>query len=148
MHVFTRAEFRILIKEALNCSCIRKLAWQIRICQGEELRDSGEKTIWGQVEKLGKGTKANYDPEKKVLAFCFNRSPQTSSQLLKTTREHLIEELRVLGYVGRMKYNGEVVVDDVSEEDVVVVKKNHKLMIHLNKKQVGEKEKDSSTSNW
>jgi hypothetical protein len=112
------------------------------------LRDSGEKTIWGQVEKLGKGTKANYDPEKKVLTFCFNRSPQTSSQLLKTTREHLIEELRVLGYVGRMKYNGEVVVDDVSEEDVVVVKKNHKLMIHLNKKQVGEKEKDSSTSNW
>jgi len=110
------------------------------------LRDSGEKTIWGQVEKLGKGTKANYDPDKKVLSFCFNRSPQTSSQLLKTTREHLIEELRVLGYVGRMKYNGEVVVDDVSEEDVVVVKKNHKLMIHLNKKQVGE-EKDPSSSN-
>ena len=110
------------------------------------MRDSGEKTIWGQVEKLGKGTKANYDPDKKVLTFCFNRNPQTSSQLLKTTREHLIEELRELGYVGRMKYNGEVVVDDVSEEDVIVVKKNHKLMIHLNKKQVGEKE-DPSSSN-
>ncbi len=109
------------------------------------MRDSGEKTIWGQVEKLGKGTKANYDPNKKVLTFCFNRRPEISSQLLKTTREHLLEELRVLGYIGRMKYNGEVVVDGVSEEDVVVVKKNHKLMIHLNKKQV--EEKDPSTSN-
>ncbi len=101
--------------------------------------------MWGQVEKLGKGTKAAYDPDKKVLTFCFNRGPQTSSQHLKTTRELLIEELRVLGYIGHMKYNGEVVVDDVSEEDVVVVRKNHKLMIHLNKKQVGEK--GSSTSN-
>ncbi len=45
-----------------------------------------------------------------------------------------------------MKYNGEVVVDDVSEEDVVVVKKNHKLMIHLNKKDAGEKEEVSSDS--
>ena len=111
------------------------------------MRDSSEKTIWGQVEKLGKGTKANYDPDKKIITFCFNRSPQTSSQLLRTSRERLIEELRELGYVGRMKYNGEVVVEDVSEGDVVVVKKNHKLMIHLNKKQVGEKEKDPSTSN-
>jgi hypothetical protein len=111
------------------------------------LRDSNEKRIWGQVEKLGKGTKANYDPDKKIITFCFNRSPQTSSELLKTTRELLTEELRELGYVGRMKYNGEVVVDNISEEDVVLVKKNHKLIIHLNKKQVGEKEKDPSTSN-
>jgi hypothetical protein len=109
------------------------------------LRDSSEKTIWGQVEKLGKGTKANYDPDKKTITFCFNRSPQTSSELLKTARELLIEELRELGYVGRMKYNGEVVVDNISEEDVVLVKKNHKLIIHLNKKQVGEKEKDPSS---
>ena len=111
------------------------------------MRDSGEKTIWGQVEKLGKGTKANYDPDKKTITFCFNRSPQTSSELLKTSRELLIKELRELGYVGRMKYNGEVLVDNISEEDVVLVKKNHKLIIHLNKKQVGEKEKDPSTSN-
>ena len=105
---------------------------------GEKLRDSGEKTIWGQVEKLGKGTKANYDPDKKIITFCFNRSPQTSSEFLRTSRELLVKELRELGYVGRMKYNGEVVVDDVSEEDVVLVKKNHKLMIHLNKKQIGD----------
>jgi hypothetical protein len=111
------------------------------------MRDSGEKTIWGQAEKLGKGTKANYDPDKKTITFCFNRSPQTSSELLRTSRELLIRELRELGYVGRMKYNGEVVVDNISEEDVVLVKKNHKLIIHLNKKQVGEKEKDPSTSN-
>jgi hypothetical protein len=109
------------------------------------LRDSSEKTIWGQVEKLGKGTKANYDPDKKTVTFCFNRSPQTSSELLKTSRELLIKELRELGYISRVKYNGEVVVDNISEEDVVLVKKNHKLMIHLNKKQVGDK--DASASN-
>jgi hypothetical protein len=99
------------------------------------LRDSHEKRIWGQVEKLGKGTKANYDPDKKIITFCFNRSPQTSSELLRTLREL------------RMKYNGEVVVENVAEEDVVLVKKNHKLVIHLNKKQVGEKEKNPSESN-
>jgi hypothetical protein len=104
------------------------------------LRDSNEKRMWGQVEKLGKGTKANYDPDKKIITFCFNRSPQTSSELLRTLRERLIKELRELGYDGRMKYNGEVIVDNVAEEDVVLVKKNHKLIIHLNKKQVGEKD--------
>ncbi len=109
------------------------------------MRDSSEKTIWGQVEKIGKGTKASYSPDKKIITFCFNRSPQTSSELLRTSREVLIKELRELGYVGRMKYNGEVIVDNISEEDVVLVKKNHKLTIHLNKKQVGEK--DSSESN-
>ena len=45
-----------------------------------------------------------------------------------------------MGYDGRMKYNGEVIVDNVTEKDVVLVKKNHKLIIHLNKKQVEEKE--------
>jgi hypothetical protein len=113
----------------------------------KSLRDTTEKTIWGQVEKLGKGTKANYDPGKKTITFCFNRSPQTSSELLRTTRELLMKELKELGYEGRMKYNGEVVVDNIGEEDVVLVKKNHKLVIHLNKKQVGEKEKDPSESN-
>jgi len=111
------------------------------------LRDSNENRIWGQVEKLGKGTKANYDPAKKIITFCFNRSPQTSSELLRTLRELLIKELRELGYDGRMKYNGEVVVENVAEEDVVLVKKNHKLVIYLNKKQVGEKEKGPSESN-
>lgn len=101
--------------------------------------------MWGQAEKLGKGTKARYDPDNKTITFCFNRSPQTSSEFLKETRELLIKELRELGYVGRMKYNGEVVVDDVSEENVVLVKKNHKLTIHLNKKQIGDK--DPSASN-
>ena len=105
------------------------------------MRDASDKTIWGQVKKLGKGTKANYDPDKKIITFCFNRGPQTSSELLKTLRELLIKELRELGYVGRVKNNGEVVMDNVSKENVVLVKKNHKLIIHLNKKQVGEKEK-------
>ena len=104
------------------------------------MRDSNENRIWGQVEKLGKGTKANYDPGKKTITFCFNRSPQTSSELLRTLRERLMKELRELGYDSRMKYNGEVIVDNVTEKDVVLVKKNHKLIIHLNKKQVEEKE--------
>jgi len=110
------------------------------------LRDSNEKSMWGQVEKLGKGTKANYDHDKRVITFCFNRNPQTSSELLRTERELLIKELKELGYVGRMKYNGEVVVDNVAEEDVVLIKKNHKLIIHLNKKQTSDKEEEHPDS--
>jgi hypothetical protein len=101
---------------------------------------------WGQVEKLGKGTKANYDSKQKVLTFCFNRGPDTSSEVLRESRESLMKELRELGYVSRMKYNGEVVVDSVQESDVVLVKKNHKLMIHINKKQTEEKAKAPSES--
>jgi hypothetical protein len=56
-----------------------------------------------------------------------------------------MKELTELGYVSRMKYNGEVVVDNVQENDVVLVKKNHKLVIQLNKKQ-DEKVKASSES--
>jgi hypothetical protein len=102
--------------------------------------------MWGQVEKLGKGTKANYDPGQKAITFCFNRNPQTSSEQLRTERELLLKELKELGYVGRMKYNGEVIVDNVAEEDVVLEKKNHKLIIHLNKKQTGDKEEEQPDS--
>ena len=109
------------------------------------MRETTEKLEWGQVEKVGKGTKANYNAEKKVLTFCFNRGPETSSELLRTSREHLMKELTELGYMSRMKYNGEVVVDNVQESDLVLVKKNHKLMITLNKKQ-DEKVKASSES--
>jgi len=111
------------------------------------LRDSNQKSIWGQVEKIGKGTKANYDPDKKIITFCFNRSPQTSSEQLRKLRELLMKELRDLGYASRMKYNGEVIVDNIAEENVVLVKKDHKLIIHVNKKQVGDKENDPSESN-
>ena len=110
------------------------------------MRESDQKLEWGQVERIGKGTKANYDSEKKVLTFCFNRGPDTSSELLRASRELLMKELRELGYVSRMKYNGEVVVDCVQESDVVLVKKNHKLMIRLNKKQAEEKAKSASES--
>jgi hypothetical protein len=109
------------------------------------LRETTEKLEWGQVEKIGKGTKANYNFEKKVLTFCFNRGPETSSELLRTSREHLMKELTELGYISRMKYNGEVVVDNVQETDLVLVKKNHKLMITLNNKQ-DQKFKASSES--
>ena len=109
------------------------------------MRETTEKLEWGQMEKIGKGTKANYNAEKKVLTFCFNRGPETSSELLRTSREHLMKELTELGYVSRMKYNGEVVVDNVQETDLVLVKKNHKLMITLNNKQ-DEKFKASSES--
>jgi hypothetical protein len=103
------------------------------------MRDSSQKMIWGQVEKIGKGTKANYDPENKTITFAFNRNPQTSSEELRKSREKLMKELRERGYASRMKYNGEVIVEKVAEEDVVIEKKNHKLTIHLNKKQTGEK---------
>ena len=56
-----------------------------------------------------------------------------------------MKELTELGYVSRMKYNGEVVVDNVQESDLVLVKNNHKLVITLNKKQ-DEKVKTSSES--
>jgi len=106
------------------------------------LKDTNEEAVWGQVEKIGKGTKANYDPAKKTITFCFNRSPDTSSDLLKKSREKLIQELKALGYNSRMKYNGEVIVENITGEDVVLEKKNHKLIIHLNKKQTEAKEKE------
>jgi hypothetical protein len=102
------------------------------------LKDSNEEAVWGQVEKIGKGTKANYDPEKKTITFCFNRSPEASSVLLKKSRDRLTEELKEIGWVSRIKYNGEVVVDNVAKEDVVLEKKNHKLVIRLNKRQTVE----------
>jgi len=103
------------------------------------LKDVNEEAVWGQVDKIGKGTKANYDPVKKTITFCFNRSPETSSDLLKNSRERLMLELKERGFASRMKYNGEVVVENVAGEDVVLEKKNHKLTIRLNKKQTEEK---------
>lgn len=108
------------------------------------MRDTSDKTIWGRVEKLGKGTRANYDPDKKIITFCFNRGPQTSSEQLRILREALIGELKEKGYNGCMKYNGEVVADNIEKEDVSIVKKNHQLLIYLNKKQAEDKEKDIS----
>ncbi len=99
------------------------------------MREPTEKLEWGKVEKIGKGTKANYNSEKKILTFCFNRGPETSSEILRISREHLMKALSQLGYLSRMKYNGEVVVENVQESDVILVKKNHKLIISLNKKQ-------------
>ena len=98
------------------------------------MRDESDKTIWGHVEKLGKGTRANYDADRKTITFCFKRDPQTSGEQLRKLRELLMNELKELGYASRMKYNGEVIVDNIGEEDVVLVKKNHQLIIHLNKK--------------
>jgi hypothetical protein len=103
------------------------------------LKDSKGEAVWGQVDKIGKGTKANYDPEKRTITFCFNRGPEASSDFLKKSRERLMQELKELGFVSRMEYNGEVVVDNIAKEDVVLEKKNHKLIIRLHKKQPEEK---------
>jgi len=109
------------------------------------LRDSSDKVIWGHVEKLGKGTRANYDPDKKTITFCFKRGSQISSEQLRKLREVLMKELKELGYGSRMKYNGEVLADNIETEDVVLVRKNHQLLIQLNKKQsAADKEKDLS----
>src|SRR5208283_439355 len=107
------------------------------------MRDESDKTIWGQVEKLGKGTRANYDPDKKTITFCFKRDPQTSGEQLRKLREKLMNELKELGYISHMKYNGEVIAENIENEDVVLVKKNHQLVIHLNKKGSDDK-KDAS----
>jgi hypothetical protein len=103
--------------------------------------------MWGHVDKVGKGTKANYDPASKSITFCFKRGPDTSSEALRASREQLMKELKELGYASRMKYNGEVVVDNITEENVAIVNKNHKLIIHLKSKQEVEKEKASSEQN-
>jgi hypothetical protein len=108
------------------------------------LGSSSARIEWGQVEGIGKGTKASYDSQKKTLTFCFNRGPDTSGEALRKSREALMGEVRELGYVSRMKFNGEVIVDNVGEADVVLLKKNHKLSIRLNKKQDQEKPQSAS----
>jgi hypothetical protein len=98
--------------------------------------------MWGQTDKIGKGTKANYDAEKQILTFCFNRGPHMTSEDLRRSREKLMSELNKLGFPSRMKYNGEVIVENVTETNIVLEKKNHKLIIHLKEKQpTTEKEK-------
>lgn len=108
------------------------------------MREDTDKTLWGQVEKIGKGTKANYDADKKMITFCFNRNPHTSSDQLKKLRENLMKELREMGYASRMKYNGELIADNVEQENVVLERKNHKLIIHLVNKSTENKEKVNS----
>jgi len=108
------------------------------------MRDSNDKVLWGQVEKIGKGTRASYDPDKKTVTFCFTRNLQTSSEQLRKQRETLRNEINELGFTSRVKYNGEVVVDNVKDEDLVLVRANHKLIIHLNKKQSAEKQSGNS----
>jgi hypothetical protein len=109
------------------------------------LRDSNE-PIWGQTEKIGKGTKANYDPSMKTLTFCFNRGPAMTSELLRKQREQLMKDLRDLGYTSRMKYNGEVLVENIEEANLILTKKNGKLMIKLNNKQAAENKEEKSPS--
>jgi hypothetical protein len=83
-------------------------------------REAITKPVWGQVDKIGKGTKANYDAAKQTITFCFNRSPDTSGEALRKLREKLMGELEKLGYASRMKYNGEVIVENVAEENVTL----------------------------
>jgi hypothetical protein len=108
------------------------------------LGGSDAKIEWGKVEGFGKGTKASYDSQKKVLTFCFSRGPETSSEALRQQREILMGQLRNLGYANSMKYNGEVIAENVEDYDIVLVNKNHKLLIRLNKKQPKENLKSTS----
>ena len=108
------------------------------------MRDPVEKVVWGHVEKFGKGTRANYESDKKTITFCFKRDAQTTSEQLRKLREQLMNELKELGYASRMKYNGEVIAENIAEEDIVLTRKNHQLLIRLNKKGSGAKEKDAT----
>ena len=100
------------------------------------MRDNSDKTIWGIMEKFGKGTLANYNPDRKTITFCFSKNS-------KTSRELLIKTLQGLGYSGHIRDNGEVVSENVEKEDITLIKKNHQLIIHLNKKPSADKEKDA-----
>jgi hypothetical protein len=108
------------------------------------MRETTDKVVWGHVEKIGKGTRANYEPAKKTITFCFKRDEQTTSEQLRKLRETLMNELKELGYNSRMKYNGEVIADNIEEQEVVLLRKNHQLIIQLNKKGSGKEEKDVS----
>ena len=108
------------------------------------MRESTDKVVWGHVEKIGKGTRANYEPAKKTITFCFKRGEDTSSEQLRKLRETLMGELKALGYTSRMKYNGEVIAENVEEQEVVLTRKNHQLVIQLNKKGSGKEEKEDS----
>jgi hypothetical protein len=108
------------------------------------MRETTDKVVWGHVEKIGKGTRANYEPAKKTITFCFKRDEQTTSEQLRKLRETLMNELKELGYNSRMKYNGEVIADNIEEQEVVLLRKNHQLVIQLNKKGSGKEEKDVS----
>ena len=108
------------------------------------MREPIEKVVWGHMEKLGKGTRANYEANKKTITFCFKRGPETSGDELRKLREQLMTELKELGYDSHMKYNGEVIAENIAEEDVVLTRKNHQLSIRLNKKGSGNKEKENS----
>ncbi len=110
------------------------------------MRESTDKVLWGQVEKIGKGARANYDSEKKTLTFAFKRGPDTSSEQLRKLREKLMQELKELGYSSRMEYNGEVTAAGIGEENIVLSRKNHQLSIRLNKKSEETKEVSSSES--
>lgn len=98
--------------------------------------------MWGQVEKIGKGTKACFDADQKIVTFAFNRGLDISGEQLRKQRERLMNDLQELGYESHMKYNGELIADNVTEEDVVLEKKNGKLFIKIKKKE--PKKPDSS----
>ena len=102
------------------------------------MRDIDDKPLWGQVEKIGKGTKAAFDPAKKTITFAFKRGPEATSELLRASREKLMRELKDIGYPSCMRYNGEVLVEKLAEGEVLVEKKNGKVLIHLNKRQTPE----------
>ena len=108
------------------------------------MRETTDKVVWGHVEKIGKGTRANYEPAKKTITFCFKRDEQTTSEQLRKLRETQMNELKELGYNSRMKYNGEVIADNIEEQEVVLLRKNHQLVIQLNKNGSGKEEKDVS----
>jgi hypothetical protein len=108
------------------------------------MREPIDKVIWGHVDKIGKGTRANYEEDKKTITFAFKRDAQTTSEQLRKLREQLMGELKALGYPNRMKYNGEVIAENVESEDVILTRKNHQLLIKLLKKGSGSKEKENS----
>ncbi len=92
------------------------------------------KHFGAKLKRSAKAPKQTTIPIRKPSPSPSTEDPHTTSEQLRKSRETLMRELKELGYISRMKYNGEVIVDNVESEDVVLEKKNHKLMIRLNKK--------------
>ncbi len=56
-----------------------------------------------------------------------------------------MRELREIGYPSRMSYNGEVLVENIAEGEVVVEKKSGKVIIHLSKRLTSEEKAKSAS---
>ena len=108
------------------------------------MREPIDKVIWGHVEKLGKGTRANYEPDKKTITFCFKRDEETSSEQLRKLREQLMNELKTAGLCQSHEIQRRSNCRKHRRTRCGSDQEKSSTLIRLNKKGSGDKEKDVS----